>query len=72
VDILQVQLGATEEYNGSTWANNPTGLGYCKKRYSLAGAGIETAALVFGGFTTVQYRMQLKSMMEVLGLHLEI
>ena len=38
---------ATEEYDGSTWANNPTGLGTA--RYGLSGCGTQTAALAFGG-----------------------
>ena len=39
--------GATEEYNGSTWANNPTGLGTARR--SLGGCGTQTAGLTFGG-----------------------
>jgi hypothetical protein len=39
--------GATEEYNGSTWTANPTGLNTA--RYSLAGCGTQTAGLAFGG-----------------------
>jgi hypothetical protein len=39
--------GATEEYDGSTWTNNPTGLNTA--RNSLGGAGTQTAALAFGG-----------------------
>jgi hypothetical protein len=39
--------GATEEYDGSTWTNNPTGLNTA--RYLLSGAGTQTAALAFGG-----------------------
>jgi hypothetical protein len=39
--------GATEEYNGSTWTSNPTGLNTA--RYLIAGAGTQTAALAFGG-----------------------
>jgi hypothetical protein len=40
--------GATEEYDGSTWTSNPTGLNTA--RYQLAGAGTQTAALAFGGY----------------------
>jgi hypothetical protein len=40
--------GATEEYNGTSWANNPTGLGTA--RYELAGAGTQTAGLAAGGY----------------------
>ena len=39
---------ATEEYNGTSWTNNPTGLGTA--RYELAGAGTQTAGLAAGGF----------------------
>jgi hypothetical protein len=39
--------GATEEYNGATWASNPTGLNTA--RYALAGCGTQTAGLAFGG-----------------------
>jgi hypothetical protein len=42
--------GATEEYDGSTWTSNPTGLNTA--RYLLASAGTQTAALAFGGFDT--------------------
>jgi hypothetical protein len=37
----------TEEYDGSTWTNNPTGLNTAR-RY-LGGCGTQTAALGFGG-----------------------
>jgi hypothetical protein len=37
---------ATEEYNGATWT---TGGNMGTARYGLAGAGIQTAALGFGG-----------------------
>jgi hypothetical protein len=40
----------TEEYNGTTWTNNPTGLN--TGRRDLGGAGIQTAALAMGGFAT--------------------
>jgi hypothetical protein len=39
--------GATEEYDGSTWTSNPTGLNTARR--ALAGAGTQTAALAFGG-----------------------
>jgi hypothetical protein len=38
---------ATEEYNGTSWTSNPTGLNTA--RHALSGAGIQTAALAFGG-----------------------
>jgi hypothetical protein len=41
--------GATEEYDGSTWTSNPTGLNTARK--GLVGCGIQTAALAFGGTT---------------------
>jgi hypothetical protein len=40
-------LGATEEYDGSTWTSNPTGLNTVRR--DLGGVGIQTAALAFGG-----------------------
>jgi hypothetical protein len=39
--------GVTEEYDGTSWTNNPTGLNTA--RGFLAAAGIQTAALAFGG-----------------------
>jgi hypothetical protein len=44
---VPTNVGATEEYNGSTWTSNPTGLNTA--RGNLGGAGIQTAALAFGG-----------------------
>ena len=41
---------ATEEYNGSSWTSNPTGLN--SGRGNLGGCGTQTAALVFGGLLT--------------------
>jgi hypothetical protein len=56
--------GATEEYDGTSWATNPTGLNTA--RTGLAGAGIQTAALAFGG--TIQLlQEQQKNIMELLG-----
>jgi hypothetical protein len=47
--------GATEEYDGSTWTSNPTGLNTA--RHALAGCGIQTAGLAFGGLIDPpQYR----------------
>jgi hypothetical protein len=40
---------ATEEYDGTSWTSNPTGLNTA--RWGLAGAGTQTAALGFGGTT---------------------
>jgi hypothetical protein len=57
--------GATEEYDGSTWTTNPTGLNTA--RMSLAGAGIQTAGLAFGGDTGSCLQEQQKNMMELLG-----
>jgi hypothetical protein len=42
--------GATEEYDGTTWSSNPTGLNTA--RYLLGGAGTQTAGLAFGGLDT--------------------
>jgi hypothetical protein len=39
--------GATEEYDGTTWATSPGSLNTA--RNNLGGAGIQTAALAFGG-----------------------
>jgi hypothetical protein len=39
--------GATEEYNGATWASNPTGLNTA--RFGVGGAGTQSAGLAFGG-----------------------
>ena len=46
-----VDVGSTEEYDGSTWTANPTGLNTVRR--FLAGAGTQTAALAFGGTSTV-------------------
>jgi hypothetical protein len=45
-----VNVGSTEEYDGSTWS---PGGNMGTARYNLAGCGIQTAALAFGGRTTV-------------------
>jgi hypothetical protein len=44
---LPPYTGATEEYDGTSWATSPGSLNTA--RYILAGAGIQTAALAFGG-----------------------
>jgi hypothetical protein len=41
--------GATEEYDGTSWATSPGSMNTA--RAELAGAGIQTAALGFGGNT---------------------
>jgi hypothetical protein len=41
---------ATEEYDGSTWTSNPTGLNTA--RQEMGAAGTQTAALAFGGDTS--------------------
>jgi hypothetical protein len=48
--------GATEEYDGSTWATSPGSMNTA--RQGLAGSvnGTQTAALGFGGNTTTLYR----------------
>jgi hypothetical protein len=40
-----VVQSATEEYNGATWASNPTGLNTA--RHSLAAAGTQTCRFSF-------------------------
>jgi hypothetical protein len=47
--MVQLKLAATEEWNGTSWTNNPTGLGTA--RYGLGGCGTQTAGLAFGGNT---------------------
>jgi hypothetical protein len=41
---------ATEEYDGTSWTSNPTGLNTA--RNTLGGAGTTSAALGFGGNAT--------------------
>jgi hypothetical protein len=51
--IQQQQLqSATEEYDGSAWTG---GGNLATARASLAGCGLQTAGLAFGGFTTVNF-----------------
>jgi hypothetical protein len=57
-------LNATEEYNGATWT---AGGNLGTARRVLAGAGLQTAGLAFGGYSTANTNAQ-KSMTEVLGL----
>jgi hypothetical protein len=47
VVILQLITGATEEYNGSTWATSPASLSTA--RGGFAGTGTQASALGFGG-----------------------
>jgi hypothetical protein len=47
--MIQVIQAATEEYNGSSWTTITPGLNTA--RSNLAAAGIQTAALAFGGDT---------------------
>jgi hypothetical protein len=49
--MTTVNTAATEEYNGTSWTNNPTGLNTARR--NLAGAGTQTAALGFGGAVPV-------------------
>jgi hypothetical protein len=46
---IQVHLNATEDYNGTSWTTNSASL--TTARYDFAAAGIQTAALGFGGYT---------------------
>jgi hypothetical protein len=48
---LPGSTGATEEYNGSAWTSNPTGLNTI--RDGLVGCGTQTAGLAFGGYDPV-------------------
>jgi hypothetical protein len=57
--------GATEEYDGTNWTSNPTGLNTA--RYALAGAGTQTAGLAFGGIDTGSLLQQQKNMTDPLG-----
>jgi hypothetical protein len=43
-------LTTTEQYDGTSWANNPTGLNTA--RGTLGGAGNTASALAFGGDAT--------------------
>jgi hypothetical protein len=66
--LIPAYTGATEEYDGNSWTtSNP----FSTARQNLAGAGIQTAALAFGGYDTNSY-MQQKNMMELVGLALII
>ena len=44
--------GATEEWNGSAWSNNPNSMGTARR--ALIGLGTQTAALAAGGYVTTQ------------------
>jgi hypothetical protein len=44
---ITAETAVTEEYNGTSWASNPTGLNTIRRQ--LAGCGTQTAALAFGG-----------------------
>jgi hypothetical protein len=43
----------TEEYDGTTWTASPGGLNTARR--GLAGCGIQTAALAFGGYIYTNY-----------------
>jgi hypothetical protein len=47
VELVQLLTDATEEYNGSTWASNPTGLNTASTL--KGGCGTLSSALAFGG-----------------------
>jgi hypothetical protein len=59
----QTNTAATEEYDGTSWTNNPS---LNTARAALAGCGTQTAALGFGG-DIQQLQQQQKNMMELLG-----
>jgi hypothetical protein len=69
VDAGPANTGATEEYDGTSWANNPTGLNTARQQ--LAGAGLQTAALAFGGNVPPGQQQQ-KNMMVLLGQILQV
>jgi hypothetical protein len=71
VVLLQLFTSATEEYNGSSWATNPGSLSTA--RDSLAGFGIQTAALAVGGIIHLQLpQVQQKNMTVQLGQEEEV
>jgi hypothetical protein len=49
--ISTAVTGATESYNGTAWTSSPNSLNTARR--ALGGAGVNTAALGFGGFSTV-------------------
>jgi hypothetical protein len=53
VVVTTVDVAATEEYNGTSWATSPGSLNTARR--NLAGAGTQTAALGFGGAVPVLY-----------------
>jgi hypothetical protein len=65
--VVPPATGATEEYDGSTWTSNPTGLNTA--RHALAGCGTQTAGLAFGGMIHLLQEQQ-KNMMVLLGLQI--
>jgi hypothetical protein len=50
VILVPPVTGATEEYDGNSWATSPTSLNTA--RGGLRGAGTQTSALAFGGYIT--------------------
>jgi hypothetical protein len=55
VDIYSWYRSATESYNGSAWTSGGT---INTSRNSAGAAGIQTAALEFGGGTPTDNRLQ--------------
>jgi hypothetical protein len=45
VDTSSLYRTVTEEYNGTTWTN----VKVCQQQELFTGAGVQTAALAFGG-----------------------
>jgi hypothetical protein len=52
VVILLLVTGATEEYDGNSWATSNPGQYGIRQDIGLGGAGTQTAALGFGGTVT--------------------
>jgi hypothetical protein len=48
VVVFLLPIGATEEYNGTTWATSPGSMNTARR--SAAGAGTSSSAIGFGGY----------------------
>jgi hypothetical protein len=67
VVLLDLYTGATEEYDGTSWATSPGSLNTARGYF--AGCGTQTAALAFGGLTQLLQEQQ-KNIMVLVGQHL--
>jgi hypothetical protein len=65
VDRNKSSTGATEEYDGTTWATSPGSLNTA--RFYLAGCGTQTAGLAFGGTFQLLLQEQQKNITVQLG-----